>query len=73
MIPYFVFQQVNHALFTSIGITVVILLIFGYAKARLVTNRQLACIKSALQTLTMGAIAAGASYGIVTAVNSKLN
>jgi VIT1/CCC1 family predicted Fe2+/Mn2+ transporter len=71
MIPYFIFKIVNHALFTSIGITAVILVMFGYVKAIVTgTTRWDACW-SALQTLLIGATAAGVSYGIVRGVNSS--
>lgn len=70
MIPYFAFKNVNHALFTSIGITVVILVAFGYFKAIFTgTTKRDACW-SALQTLVVGVVAAGVSYGIVRGVNN---
>jgi vacuolar iron transporter family protein len=72
MIPYFAFHNVNHALFTSIGITVVILLIFGYVKAIITGTRQKDAVLSAIQTLVVGAIAAATSYGIVRGVNNRL-
>ena len=72
MIPYFAFPDVIHALYTSIGISVVILLIFGYIKAIVTgTKKGEACL-SAVQTLIVGAIAAGAAYGIVRGVNQRL-
>ncbi|KAK5013300.1 Protein ccc1 [Cryomyces antarcticus] len=70
MIPYFIYKNVNHALFTSIGITVLILLGFGYAKAVVTGTSQKDAVWSALQTLMLGAIAAGSSYGIVRGVDS---
>jgi len=70
MLPYFATSRVTTALFASIGITVVILLVFGYVKTRLsVTSKRSAAI-GALQTLLVGVAAAGASYGIVRAVDS---
>lgn len=73
MIPYFAFTEVNHALFTSIGISVVILLLFGYVKAIVTgTRRKEACL-SAVQTLIVGALAAGTAYGIVRGVNERLS
>jgi vacuolar iron transporter family protein len=69
MIPYFAIKTVNRALIISICITVVILLVFGYLKARFTVPTQRAAIKSALQTLMIGAAAAGASYAIVRAVD----
>jgi VIT1/CCC1 family predicted Fe2+/Mn2+ transporter len=35
MIPYFAYKNINHALFTSIGITVTVLVVFGYGKSAL--------------------------------------
>ncbi|KAK3116951.1 Protein ccc1 [Teratosphaeriaceae sp. CCFEE 6253] len=70
MIPYFAFTNVNHALFTSIGITVLVLVVFGYVKALVTGCRQADAAWSAVQTLIVGAVAAGASYGIVRGVNS---
>jgi predicted membrane protein (TIGR00267 family) len=69
MIPYFAYKDVNHALFTSIGVTVVILLIFGYVKAQLTGCTKRDSVMSALQTLMVGTIAAGTSYGIVRGFN----
>jgi len=70
MIPYFAFRIVDHALFTSIGITVVILVGFGYVKALVTGTSHRDAGWSAVQTLVVGAVAAGMSYGIVRAVNS---
>ncbi|KAF2765466.1 DUF125-domain-containing protein [Teratosphaeria nubilosa] len=70
MIPYFVFKKVNHALFTSIGITAFILVIFGYAKALLTGCKHKDASWSAVQTLIVGTFAAAVSYGIVRAVDS---
>ncbi|KAK4964296.1 hypothetical protein LTR28_003862 [Elasticomyces elasticus] len=70
MIPYFAFQNVNHALFTSIGITVLILIVFGYFKAIITGTTRRDAIISAGQTLLVGVVAAGASYGIVRGVDS---
>jgi VIT1/CCC1 family predicted Fe2+/Mn2+ transporter len=71
MIPYFVFKKVNHALFTSIGITAVILVAFGYIKALVTGTTRRDAAWSAMQTLLIGAVAAGVSYGIVRGVNSS--
>lgn len=72
MIPYFAVTDVNTALFISIGITVVILLAFGYTKAIITGTGQKSAVYSAAQTLLVGALAAGASYGIVRGVNASL-
>ena len=70
MIPYFAMKDVTHALFVSIGITIVILVGFGYIKNRITVGTKSAGIYGALQTLCVGALAAGASYGIVRAIDS---
>lgn len=71
MIPYFIFRDhVNYGLFTSIGVTAVILIAFGYVKALVTGCRHKDAVWSAVQTLLVGAVAAGVSYGIVRGVNS---
>jgi len=70
MIPYFAIKHVSHALFISIGITVIILLGFGYIKNWVTVGTKRAGAYGALQTLVIGALAAGASYGIVRAIDS---
>jgi VIT1/CCC1 family predicted Fe2+/Mn2+ transporter len=70
MIPYFAFKNTNHALFTSIGITVVVLVVFGFGKSRLTTDKLGENFISAGHTLLVGVTAAGASYGIVRALNT---
>lgn len=72
MIPYFAIHDVLHALYTSIGISVVILLTFGYIKAIVTGTRRTEACMSAVQTLIVGAIAAGTAYGIVRGVNQRL-
>ncbi|WPH05055.1 Vacuolar iron transporter [Acrodontium crateriforme] len=70
MIPYFILKQVNHALFVSIGITFMVLLAFGYAKAMVIGAKGWDAGKSAIQTLIVGALAATVSYGIVRGFNT---
>lgn len=70
MIPYFAYKNTNHALFTSIGITVVILIIFGYGKSAIVGNPKKDSFLSACYTLIVGVTAAGTSYGIVRGLDS---
>ena len=70
--PYFIYRNnVQHALFLSIGLTGVVLLLFGYVKARLTGNSLKDAVLGAVQTLIVGGIAAGAAYGIVRAVNGS--
>lgn len=108
MVPYFAMERAQHALFVSIAITIVILLLFGYVKSWYVvaastsscisfpfptafqndpsSSASLDCLLSssdrvtirtkkagvwgALQTLLIGAAAAGTSYVIVRLLDS---
>lgn len=70
MIPYFVMTDVTHALFVSIGITFVVLIIFGFVKNYITIRTKMSGFYGALQTLFIGILAAGAAYGIVRAVNA---
>jgi VIT1/CCC1 family predicted Fe2+/Mn2+ transporter len=72
MIPYFAVNNVDRALFISIGVTCVVLLIFGYCKAIATGTTKTAALHGAVQTLGIGALAAGVSYGIVRGVNKGL-
>ncbi len=59
--PYFAIHNVNTALLVSAAITLFAMFVFGYVKARITgTNAWI----SAFQTLILGALAAGAAYGI---------
>lgn len=71
MIPYFTTRNVFEALMSSIGITSVILLAFGYTKSRVTGCSHRDSALGALQTLCIGGAAAGASYGIVKGINSS--
>jgi len=73
MIPYFAFKDVTRALYVSIGITIVVLLVFGYGKAAIAGTARRACFESAAQTLAIGVMAAGTSYGIVYGINKHLS
>ena len=70
MIPYFAAEEVTTSLYISIGITVIVLLIFGYVKCALAGSTGRRSLWGALQTLCIGAAAAGTSYGIVRAIDS---
>ncbi|KAK7518978.1 Ccc1 family [Phyllosticta citriasiana] len=70
MLPYFFLSKIKDALFTSIGITVAVLLIFGYVKASATGCPRKTCLSSAVQTLVVGALAAATSYAIVRGVDS---
>ena len=69
MIPYFVMKNTTHGLFVSIGITVVVCLLFGFFKNFAILKSKRAGFYGAAQTLLVGAIAAGTSYGIVYGVD----
>ncbi|KAF2029545.1 DUF125-domain-containing protein [Setomelanomma holmii] len=72
MIPYFPFNNVNHALFTSVGITFVLLVVFGWIRSVLTGSKGRAIISSIVQTVAVGAIPAGTSYGIVREISKAL-
>jgi VIT1/CCC1 family predicted Fe2+/Mn2+ transporter len=72
MIPYFAVNNVDRALFISIGVTCVVLLIFGYCKAIATGTTKRTAMYGAVETLAIGAVAAGVSYGIVRGVNKGL-
>ncbi|ROV91923.1 hypothetical protein VPNG_09752 [Cytospora leucostoma] len=70
MIPYFVTESAQKALFASVGITAIILLVFGYIKTWVTIHNKRAGIWGALHTLLIGALAAGTSYVIVRLLDS---
>jgi VIT1/CCC1 family predicted Fe2+/Mn2+ transporter len=71
LLPYLFIASVQTALFASIGITAIVLLIFGVVKQKC-TGRGDArsLLKSALSTLAVGAVAAGSSWAIVRALET---
>lgn len=69
MLPYFVVEHINTALITSIAITAVMLSIFGYVKSVVTGLGYYSALYGSLETLFVGGVAAGVSYGIVWAVN----
>jgi predicted membrane protein (TIGR00267 family) len=71
MIPYFTMVDVTRALLVSIGITIAILLIFGFVKNLVTIGTRRAGLYGAVQTLFIGVLAAGTSYGIVRALDSR--
>jgi predicted membrane protein (TIGR00267 family) len=71
MIPYFAMADVTRALFVSIGITIAILLLFGFVKNFVTIGTRRAGLYGAVQTLFIGVLAAGTSYGIVRAIDSR--
>ncbi|KAI1024822.1 hypothetical protein LB504_009790 [Fusarium proliferatum] len=71
MIPYFVMSRVREALLVSIGITVAVLLVFGYVKNYVAIRNHRAGVWGAVQTLIIGMLAAGTSYAIVRGLDSN--
>lgn len=63
--PYMFIKTAENALITSIIVTLLALLIFGYAKGHYTGNKP---VKSALQTALIGAIASAAAFGMAKAV-----
>ncbi|AEO58501.1 hypothetical protein MYCTH_2305861 [Thermothelomyces thermophilus ATCC 42464] len=69
MLPYFFLSRTDRALLVSVAITVVILLIFGFLKNWLAIRTRKAGLWGSVQTLIVGALAAGTSYAIVRALD----
>jgi VIT1/CCC1 family predicted Fe2+/Mn2+ transporter len=59
--PYMLLHSARHALGVSVGVTLLALVIFGYVKGRFTGKTP---IRSALQTATVGGLAAAAAFGI---------
>lgn len=70
MLPYFCMDDTTRALLVSVAVTVVILLGFGFLKNWLVIRTRKAGFWGAVQTLFVGALAAGTSYAIVRLLDS---
>ncbi|GAC1446444.1 MAG: VIT1/CCC1 transporter family protein [Pyrinomonadaceae bacterium] len=65
--PYMLMMDVRAALWFSIGVTLIALLVFGYVKGRFTGAHP---IRSALQTALIGGIAAAAAFGIARMFSS---
>jgi VIT1/CCC1 family predicted Fe2+/Mn2+ transporter len=59
--PYILLNEVQTALYVSVGVTLVALFLFGYVKGR-VTG--INALRSGLQTTLIGGLAAGAAFAI---------
>jgi VIT1/CCC1 family predicted Fe2+/Mn2+ transporter len=59
--PYFFFSSARAALPLSVAVTLVALAVFGYVKGRFTVAKPL---KSAVQTVVVGGLAAAAAFGI---------
>ncbi len=57
--PYMLVSSVERGLIGSIGLTLAALVVFGYIKGRFTTARPW---RSAVQTMLVGALAAGAAF-----------
>jgi len=64
--PYFVFAAATRALVFSVVVTLLALGVFGYVKGHFTGARP---IRSALQTLLVGGLAAAAAFGIARAIS----
>ncbi len=69
MIPYFVIDNVTHALFVSVAVTFIVLVAFGFVKNYVTIKTKRAGFYGAVQTVIVGALAAGTSYAIVRGIN----
>jgi VIT1/CCC1 family predicted Fe2+/Mn2+ transporter len=64
--PYIVLPHASTALTASIGVTLCALAVFGYVKGRFTGTRAL---RSAVQTVLIGGVAAGAAFLIARAIS----
>ena len=64
--PYFLSPTVGSALRTSVVVTLLALVVFGYVKGRFTGGHPL---RSALQTMLIGSLAAAAAFAIAKAVS----
>ncbi|KAJ3366700.1 hypothetical protein GGF32_003344 [Allomyces javanicus] len=70
LIPYFFIRDdIRVALFVSAGLTVFVLLIFGYIKARVLGVKN--AYASALETALIGILAAAVAWGVASLVQGK--
>jgi len=64
--PYFFASTAQAALLSSVALTLIALLIFGFVKGRFTGTRPL---RSALQTALIGSVAAGAAFAIARLIS----
>jgi vacuolar iron transporter family protein len=64
--PYFAVHHATSALIPSVVATLIALAVFGYVKGRFTGTRAL---RSAIQTVTTGGLAAAAAFGIARAIS----
>ncbi len=65
--PYFIFSNINTALHWSVIITLIALTLFGGVKGSALGSN---VVKSALQTVAIGGLAAGAAFSLARLINS---
>ncbi|CAN6550039.1 hypothetical protein ACFX2I_010841 [Malus domestica] len=66
LLPYVFFPRAREALVASVVVTLLALLIFGYAKGRFTDNKP---FSSAFQTAFIGAIASATAFGLAKAIH----
>jgi VIT1/CCC1 family predicted Fe2+/Mn2+ transporter len=66
LLPYMLAATANEALLTSVAITLVALLVFGAVKGRLTGA---GAVRSGVQTMLIGGLAAGVAYALARALN----
>ena len=66
LLPYMLAATANEALLTSVAITLVALLVFGAVKGRLTGA---GAVRSGMQTMLIGGLAAGVAYALARALN----
>ncbi len=59
--PYMLFSSIDTALWISVGVTLLALIVFGYIKGRFTG---VAPVRSAFQTLLIGGLAAATAFGL---------
>jgi VIT1/CCC1 family predicted Fe2+/Mn2+ transporter len=67
LLPYILLNDSTQALLTSVVITLLALLVFGSVKGKLTGA---GTVRSGLQTVLIGGLAAGAAYGLARLLNS---
>lgn len=67
LIPYMFIPRAQDAVLASVVLTLLALLIFGYAKGYFTGNKP---FRSALQTALIGALASAAAFGMAKAVQA---
>ncbi len=64
--PYLVWSSVTTGLLFSVAVTLLALTVFGYVKGRFTGTRP---VRSAIQTVVIGGLAAAAAFGIARAIS----